>query len=150
GYTILTGQLGTMATVVPLYPNLAYRPDADFEPIGLLLEQFNFVAARKDFPANDLKEFIAYARSNADKLKVGHAGAGSITFAFALLLNSLLRIKPMMVAFNGSAPMTNALIAGEIDYMTNGIDQIAQHVQGGTIKAYAIGATRRDPALPNI
>jgi tripartite-type tricarboxylate transporter receptor subunit TctC len=150
GYTILTGQLGTMASAVPLYPNLAYKPDADFEPIGLMLEQPNFIVARKDFPAKDLKEFIAYAKGNAQKLNVGHAGVGSITFTFALLLNSLLGIKPTMVPFNGSAPLTNALIGGQIDYMTNGIDQTGQHVQAGTIKAYAIGATERHPDLPNV
>jgi tripartite-type tricarboxylate transporter receptor subunit TctC len=150
GYTILTGQLGTMASAVALYPNLAYKPDADFEPIGLVLEQPNFIVARKDFPAKDLKEFIAYAKGNAQKLNAGHAGVGSITFTFALLLNSLLGIKPTMVPFNGSAPATNALIGGQIDYMTNGMDQIVQHVQAGTIKAYAIGATERDPVLPNV
>ena len=150
GYTILTGQLGTMASAVPLYPNLAYKPDADFEPIGLMLEQPNFIVARRDFPAKDLKEFIAYAKGNAQKLNVGHAGVGSITFTFALLLNSLLGIKPTMVPFNGSAPMTNALIGGQFDYMTNGIDQVGQHVAAGTIKAYAIGATERHLALPSV
>jgi tripartite-type tricarboxylate transporter receptor subunit TctC len=150
GYTILTGQLGTMASAVALYPNLAYKPDDDFEPIGLMVEQPNFIVARKDFPAKGLKEFITYAKGNAQKLNVGHAGVGSITFTFALLLNSMLGIKPTLVPFNGSAPATNALIGGQIDYMTNGIDQVGQHIQAGTIKAYAIGAAERHPDLPNV
>jgi tripartite-type tricarboxylate transporter receptor subunit TctC len=150
GYTVLTGQLGTMASAVALYPNLAYKPDADFEPIGLMVEQPSFIVARKGFPAKDLKEFIAYAKGNAQKLNVGHAGVGSIMFTFALLLNSLLGIKPTMVPFNGAAPATNALIGGQVDYMTNGFDQISQHIQAGTIKAYAIGATERHSDLPNV
>src|SRR5262245_19219871 len=150
GYTILMGQIGTHAFSVSLYPNLAYKPDADFEPIGLILEQPQIIVARKDFPARDLKEFIAYAKGNAQKLNVGHAGVGSITFTFALLLNSLLGIRPTMVPFNGSAPATNALTGGQIDYMVNGFDQVGQHIEAGTIKAYVIGATERYPVLPNV
>jgi tripartite-type tricarboxylate transporter receptor subunit TctC len=150
GYTILLGQLGTMAAAVPLYPNLAYKPDADFEPIGLIVEQPNLIVARKDFPAKDVKEFIAYVKGNAQKLNVGHAGIGSITFTFALLFNSLLGIKPTMVPFNGAAPATNALISGQIDYMTNGIADIGQQVQAGIIKAYVIGTTERHPILPDV
>jgi len=150
GYTILMGQMGTMAAAVALYPNLAYRPDVDFEPIGLVLEQPNLIVARKDFPAKDLKEFMAYAKANAEKLNVGHAGVGSITFTFALLLNSLLGIKPTMVPFNGGALAVNALIGGQIDYMSNGIADIGQQVQVGTIKAYAVGATERHPILPDV
>src|SRR3954447_21553610 len=60
GYTLLMGQMGTHAAAVPLYPNLAYKPDVDFEPIGLVTDFPVFIAARKDFPANNLQEFMAY------------------------------------------------------------------------------------------
>src|SRR5258705_10320507 len=60
GYTIQIGHLGTHAVSVSLYPNLAYKPDTDFEPIGLVVEQPILIVARKDFPPNDIKEFIAY------------------------------------------------------------------------------------------
>src|SRR5712671_4034578 len=59
GYTILMGQMGTHAASVALYPNLAYKPDADFEPIGLVTAFPLIIAARKDFPPKDLKEFAA-------------------------------------------------------------------------------------------
>jgi tripartite-type tricarboxylate transporter receptor subunit TctC len=106
--------------------------------------------ARKDFPAKDLKEFMSYAKTNAEKLNVGHAGVGSITFTLPLLLNSLLGIKPTMVPFNGAAPATNALVGGQVDYIVTGIADIAQQVQTGTIKAYAVAATERHPILPNV
>jgi tripartite-type tricarboxylate transporter receptor subunit TctC len=60
GYTIQMGHMGTHAVSVSLYPNLAYRPDVDFEPIGLVVEQPTLIVARRDFPAKDLKEFAAY------------------------------------------------------------------------------------------
>src|SRR5262249_5381508 len=84
GYTILMGHIGTHAFSVSLYPKLAYKPDVDFEPVGLVFQQPNVIVARKDFPAKDLKEFIGYAKANAEKLNLGHAGVGSITFTFPL------------------------------------------------------------------
>jgi tripartite-type tricarboxylate transporter receptor subunit TctC len=150
GYTILMGHTGTHAFSVPLYPNLAYKPDVDFEPIGLVVELPDLIVARKDFPPKDLKEFVAYVRANAEKLNMAHAGVGSVSFTFGLLLNSVLGVKPTLVPFNGVAPATNALIAGQVDYMCLGISEVGPQVQGGTIKAYAIGTTERHPTLPNV
>src|SRR5262249_55830652 len=64
GYTILMGHMGTHAVSVSLYPNLAYKPDVDFEPIGVVIEVPVVIVARNNFPANDLKEFMAYVRAN--------------------------------------------------------------------------------------
>jgi len=150
GYTILMGHVGTHAFSVPLFPNLAYKPDVDFEPIGTVFEQPYFIVAKKDFPPKDLRELISYVKGNAEKLNVAHAGVGSTTYTYALLLNSLLNVKPTMVPFNGAAPAMNALVAGQCDYMCNGINEIGQHVLAGTIKAYAVGATERHPVLPNV
>jgi len=150
GYTILMGDTGTHAFSVSFYPNLAYKPDVDFEPIGAVLEFPFLIVARKDLPPRDLKEFIAYVKGNAEKLNVGHAGFGSPLFTYALLLNSVLGVKPTMVPFTGAAPAANALIGGQIDYMLNGISDVGQQVQAGTIKAYAIAAAERHPALPNV
>jgi tripartite-type tricarboxylate transporter receptor subunit TctC len=116
GYTLLMGHMGTHVFSVGLYPNLAYKPDVDFEPIGIVFESPDIIVARKDFPPKDLKEFIGYAKANAEILNVGHAGVGSITFTFALLFNSLLGIKPTMVPFSGAAPAMNALVGGQVDY----------------------------------
>jgi tripartite-type tricarboxylate transporter receptor subunit TctC len=150
GYTILMGHTGTHAFSVSFYPNLAYKPDVDFEPIGAVAETPELIVARKDIPPRDMKEFIAYAKGNAEKLNVGHAGVGSLTFTYALLLNSLLGVKPTMVPFTGAAPAANALIGGQIDYMLNGISDVGQQVQAGMIKAYAIAAAEHHPALPNV
>ena len=150
GYTILMGHTGTHAFSVSFYPNLAYKPDVDFEPIGTVSETPELIVARKDLPPRDMKEFIAYAKGNSETLNVGHAGVGSLTFTYALLLNSRLGVKPTMVPFTGAAPAANALIGGQIDYMLNGISDVGQQVQAGAIKAYAIAAAERHPALPNV
>jgi tripartite-type tricarboxylate transporter receptor subunit TctC len=150
GYTILMGGINTHVFSVSFYPNLAYMPDVDFVPIGVVFEAPTFIVARRDFPPRDLKEFVAYVKANAERLNMAHAGVGSGRFTFGLLLNSLLGVKPTMVPFNGAAPAVNALLGGQIDYMCLGIAEVGPQLQGGTIKAYAIGTTERHPNVPNV
>src|SRR5947209_7735862 len=150
GYTIQIGQMGTHAAAVAFYPDLAYKPDVDFEPIGLIAGLPIVITARKDFPANDLKEFIRYVKANAGKVNAAHAGVGSITHTTGLLLHSLLGVQPTFVPFNGAAPAMNALLGGQVDYICNAIPDSVPHVQSGTAKVYAISTTERSPALPNV
>jgi tripartite-type tricarboxylate transporter receptor subunit TctC len=150
GYTIQVGQMGTHAASVALYPNLAYRPDADFEPIGMIAGLPVVITAKKDLPPKDLKEFAAYVKANAERLNVAHAGVGSITHVTCLLLNSILGVKPTLVPFTGAAPAMNALLGGQVDYMCNAIPDVVQQVQSGTVKAYAIGTAGRNATMPNV
>ena len=150
GYTLLMGQMGTHAAAVPLYPNLAYKPDVDFEPIGLVTDFPVFIVARKDFPANDLKEFIAYVKGHSATLNVSHAGVGSTFFTTCLLLNSILGVKPTLVPFNGGSPAMNALMTGQVDYMCGDGVTTAPQLAAGTVKVFAIAAPVRNSALPNV
>ena len=150
GYTIQVGQMGTHAAAVAFYSNLAYKPDVDFEPIGMIAGLPIVITARKDFPANDLKEFIRYVKANAAKVNAAHAGVGSITYTTCLLLHSLLGVQPTFVPFTGAAPAMNALLGGQVDYICNAIPNSIPHVQSGTAKGYAISTAERSPALPNV
>jgi putative tricarboxylic transport membrane protein len=150
GYTVEMGQLGTHATAVALYPNLGYRPDVDFEPIGLARTDPMLLVARRDFPPSDLPEFVSFVKANAYSLNVAHAGVGSIFFATCLMLNSILGVTPTLVPFNGGAPAMNALVGGQVDYMCADPITAIPQLQAGTIKAYAIGANGRNRMLPNV
>jgi tripartite-type tricarboxylate transporter receptor subunit TctC len=150
GYTIEMGHMGTHAASVALYPNLAYKPDSDFAPIGMVAGTPVLILAKKDFPAKDLKEFVAYVKANVDKLNMAHAGVGSVSFTTCLLLNSILGVKPTSIPFNGTGPALTALISGQVDYMCDQIVNVVQQIQAGQIKAYAIGTAERNPALPNV
>src|SRR5579871_864113 len=150
GYTIVMGQMGTHAAAVALYPNLPYRPEFDFEPIGMARMDPMLIVARKDLPPKDLKEFVAYVKANGSRLNVSHAGVGSIFFATCLLLNSILDVNPTLVPFNGGAPAMNALVGGQVDYMCADTITTIPQLQAGTIKAYAIGADDRNPVLPTV
>jgi tripartite-type tricarboxylate transporter receptor subunit TctC len=150
GYTIALGHMGTHAASVALYPNLAYKPDVDFEPIGLIVDQPIVLVTRKDFPANDLSEFVAYAKANEAKLNLAHAGVGSVSFTSCHLLNAAIGIKPTSVPFSGTAPAMRAIVGGQVDYLCDTILGVVPQVQGNTIKALAIATSKRNAALPNV
>ena len=150
GYTLITGHMGTHAASVPLYPNLAYDPEKDFEPVALLAGTPILMLARKDFPPKDLKEFITYVKANVGKVNAAHAGVGSVSHVSCQLLNSILDIKPTAVPFNGTGPAMNALVGGQVDYMCDQIVNAVPQINGGTIKAYAVATPERNPSLPDI
>jgi tripartite-type tricarboxylate transporter receptor subunit TctC len=150
GYTLITGHMGTHAASVPLYPNLAYHPEKSFEPIALLAGTPILILARKDLPPKDLKEFIAYVKTNVDKVNAAHAGVGSVSHVSCQLLNAVLDIKPVGVPFNGTGPAMNALVGGQVDYMCDQIVNAVPQITGGTIKSYAIATPARNPSLPDL
>jgi tripartite-type tricarboxylate transporter receptor subunit TctC len=150
GYTLITGHMGTHAAAVPLYPKLAYHPEKDFEPVALLAGTPILILAKKDFPAKDLKEFVAYVKANTDKMNMAHAGIGSVSYSSCELLSSVLEIKPTGVPFNGTGPAMNALVGGQVDYMCDQIVNAVPQINGGTIKAYAVATPERNPSLPDL
>jgi tripartite-type tricarboxylate transporter receptor subunit TctC len=150
GYTIISGHLGTHALAPAFYPNLGYDPQKDFAPIGLTAEYPELLVVRKDLPANNLKEFIAYAKANSDKLNGGHAGLGSVSYIGCLLLHSAIGIKPTMIPFTGTAPVLNAMLTGQVDYACDPVLGPFGQVQGGNLKALAVAAKKRSPLLPDV
>jgi tripartite-type tricarboxylate transporter receptor subunit TctC len=129
---------------------LRYDPVTDFAPIGMAALAPILIVARKDLPPKDLKEFIAYAKTNAAKLNEAHAGVGSISYTSCTLLNAALGLKITQVAYRGTGPALNDLLAGQVDLMCDQIVTYVEQVKGGTIKAYAVASAERSPALPNV
>ena len=150
GYTILSGHLGTNVLAAAFYPNLGYDPQKDFAPIGLSAEYPELLVVRKDFPANNLKEFVAYTKANAGKLNVGHAGLGSVSYIGCLLLDSAIGIKPTLVPFTGTAPVLAAMLGGQIDYECDPVLGTLSQVQAGSVRALAVAAKKRSPMLPDV
>jgi tripartite-type tricarboxylate transporter receptor subunit TctC len=150
GYTICMGHMGTHGAAPGVYPDLKYDPVKDFEPVGLAAGTPILIVARKDFPAKDLKEFTAYVKQNSEKLNEAHAGTGSVSFTTCTLLNSMLGAKPTRVAYRGTGPALNDLVAGQVDYMCDQIVNLVPQIQAGTIKAYAVALPERSPALPDV
>jgi tripartite-type tricarboxylate transporter receptor subunit TctC len=146
----MMGHMGTHGAAPALYPNLRYDPTKDFEPIGLVAGTPILIVARKDFPAADLKEFVARLKDPAVKVRQAHAGVGSVSFTTCTLLTAQLGVKNIVAAYRGTGPALNDLVGGQVDYMCDQIVNLVEQINGGAIKAYAIATEERSPALPNV
>jgi tripartite-type tricarboxylate transporter receptor subunit TctC len=150
GYTLLAASMGSQVAAPSLYPNLRYDSVKDFAPIGLTAHAPAAIVARKDFPAKDLREFIAYVREHGDKVRQGHGGIGASSHMACLLFTSQLGLKPQLIGYRGTGPALTDLMSGQIDFFCEQIVSVAAAVKSGTIKAYAISADRALPALPGV
>src|SRR5262249_47822225 len=121
-----------------------------FEPIGLIVDTYPLVVARKNFPPNDLREFTAYVKANGPALNMAHGGVGSMSFNQGLLLSSLLGVRPTYVPFNGTGPAASALTHGSLYYMLGPPAEVGPQTDAGLLKAYAIMGPKRDPILPKL
>ena len=150
GYTIMMGHMGTHGAAPSLYPNLKYAPTKDFAPIGLVAGTPILIVTKKDFPAKDLKEFIAYVKANGDKVNEAHAGVGSVSHTTCALLHSLIGTKTGRIAYRGTGPVLNDLVGGQVDFGCDQIVNLVSQVKAGSIKALAIATKERSPALPDV
>ncbi len=150
GYTLMMGHMGTHGAAPALYSKLKYDPTKDFAPIGMASGTPIVIVAKKDFPAKDLKEFIAHLKANQATLNQAHAGVGSVSFTTCTMLNYQLGTKFTQVAFRGTGPALNAMVGGQVDFMCDQIVNLVEQIKGGTIRAYAIATPERSPALPDV
>ena len=106
GYTLFLHHIG-MSTAPSLYRKLPYDAVNDFEPIGLINETPMTLVAKKDFPAKDLKEVIAYLKANKDKVNLANAGLGAASHLCGMLFMSAIQTDLTTVPYNGTGPAMN-------------------------------------------
>ena len=150
GYTIMMGHMGTHGAAPALYPNLKYDPAKSFSPIGLVAGTPIVVVTKKGFPSKDLKDFAAYLKTNGDKVNEAHAGVGSVSHTTCTMLQSIMGTKTGRVAYRGTAPALNDLVAGQVDFGCDQIVNLVSQIKGGSVKALAIATKERSPALPDV
>jgi tripartite-type tricarboxylate transporter receptor subunit TctC len=150
GYTFGVGSVGTHAQNPSLYKRPAYNSLTDFTHVALMAETPIALTVRKDLPANNFKEFVAYAKENHGKMQFGSAGPGSATHLGCVVLNSVLGINPTHVPYRGTGPAMQDLHGGRIDYLCEIINTAKPHIESGAIKALAIMTKERSPVLPDL
>ena len=149
GYTVFIHHIGH-ATAPALYRKLGYDSIKDFEPIGLVNDGAMAVIARKDFPAANLKEMIAYLKANKEKINMANAGVGSASHLCGMLFQTALATDFTTVPYKGTGPAMNDLLGGQVDFMCDQTTNNASQIKAGKVKAYAITTAQRVPALPDL
>jgi tripartite-type tricarboxylate transporter receptor subunit TctC len=150
GYTFLVGNTGTHAYNQTLYKRPLYNSATDFAPVGLVSESPRILIARKELPANNLQQFIAYLKANEKTAQFGSAGVGSGTHLPCVMLNLALGLDIAHIPYRGAAPVMQDLIGGRIDYMCDTIQTGAQQAKQGTVKGIAVMSERRVPIIPDL
>jgi len=150
GYQFSIGTAGTHAYNQTLYRKPQYDVVADFAPIGLVGESFFALVVRKEFPANTLSEFVAYAKANAARMQFGSAGAGSATHIICVLLNSVMGTKIAHVPYRSTVQAMQDLIAGRIDFVCDAGSAVVPLIKGDVVKALANLGPHRAPMLPEL
>jgi tripartite-type tricarboxylate transporter receptor subunit TctC len=142
--------MGTHAAAPAQYPNLKYDPAKDFTAIGLTAEAPAVIVTRKDFPANNLKEFVEYVTKNQTKVNEAHAGVGSQSHTYCTLLQSIMGTKTARIAYRGGAPLINDLVGGQVDFSCVSLNSVVSQIQGGAIKAIAIASPERADVIKDV
>ncbi|MSP37102.1 MAG: tripartite tricarboxylate transporter substrate binding protein BugD [Deltaproteobacteria bacterium] len=149
GYTLLLHHIG-MSTAPGLYRKLPYNPMTDFEHIGLINEVPMTFVAKKDFPANDLKELIAYVKANKEKINLANAGIGAASHLCGMLFMSAINTDLTTVPYNGTAPAMNDLLGGQVDLMCDQTTNTTSQIRAEKIKVYGVTTKKRLASLPNV
>jgi tripartite-type tricarboxylate transporter receptor subunit TctC len=150
GTQFVLGSVGTHAQNQWLYKQPAYNAAKDFEAVILVGSTPLLLVTRKDFPASNLQEFIAYGKAHPGELKFGSAGVGSAIHMGCVLFNAAAGISATHIPYRGGAPAMQDMIAGRIDYGCNIITSGYPQVRDQAVKAPALLSAKRAPLLPDL
>jgi tripartite-type tricarboxylate transporter receptor subunit TctC len=149
GYTIGIGQLGTHVINGAIYA-LPYDLLKDLDPIALVADSPQMIISKNAVPAQNLRELIAWLRTNPGKSTLGYPGPGSAPHIVGTLFQKLTETRLQFVPYRGGGPAMQDLIAGQVDLNIPLAAVALPHVRAGKIKAYAVTAKTRLESAPEI
>ena len=150
GYTFGIGTVGSHAQNQTLYAHPLYNSVTDFTPVALIAEVPIVLITRKDLPVNNLKEFVAYAKANQEKMQFGSGGVGAASHLGCVVLNTSMGTNITHIPYKGGGPAMQDVIAGRIDFECEIMSTVKSHIDGGSVKALAILSKTRSPVEPNL
>ncbi|MDH0738112.1 Bug family tripartite tricarboxylate transporter substrate binding protein [Achromobacter spanius] len=148
GYTVLYNT-SSIALSPNLYRNLPFDPVKDFEAVSSTAIIPLVLLAHPSLPVKNVSEFVSYAKAHPGKLSYGSAGAGNVTHLGALLFLRSVGIDAVHVPYRGSAPAMTDLVGGQVQFMTNTLNDSLGFVRDGKLKALAVSSKARSPQLPD-
>jgi tripartite-type tricarboxylate transporter receptor subunit TctC len=150
GYTLLIGSIGVFGINPALFKDLKYDPLKDFDLLSVAVRTPNVLVASPSFPANNVRELIAYLKQNPGKTTFASSGTGSSDHLTAALFWQKTGTTGIHVPYRGGGPAINDLIAGHANVSFQNLGAIAQQVKGGRLKALAVTSDKRTATLPDV
>jgi tripartite-type tricarboxylate transporter receptor subunit TctC len=149
GYTLMVAPSATMAVNVTLYKSLSYNPATDFTPIAIAAQTPFVLVVNNDLPVKSIADLVKYAKEKGP-LSYATAGPGVPHHLFGELLKTMTGIQMSPVAYRGSAPALNDVIAGHIPLMFVDLGPSLGIIQAGKVRAIGISTKSRFAALPDV
>jgi tripartite-type tricarboxylate transporter receptor subunit TctC len=150
GDTLLLGTSSIMAASPNLTANLTYDPVNDFVPISLVATIENILVVHPSVPAKTVKELVAYAKANPNKLSYASSGIGSTYHLGAELFGSQTGIEWTHVPYRGAAPAIQDVLAGHVQVMFDNTSSAIPNIKSGRLKALGVASLKRYPTLPEL
>ena len=150
GYTLLIANVGTQSINPSLYPKLPYNPDTAFAPISLICELPFVLMASPSFAPNTVKELVAYARANPEKVTFASSGQGGSPHLTAEIFQLATGTRLTHVPYKGGGPAMTDLMAGHVDLLFASVLEGSGHIKAGKLKGLAVTHAKRSPALPDV
>ncbi|MEY3513012.1 MAG: putative extracytoplasmic binding receptor [Pseudomonadota bacterium] len=150
GNTIFVTSSGVLAANIHLFKRTGFDPFKDFAPIIRLVNQPNILMVHPSVPVNSVKELIALAKAQPEKVTMGSAGIGTGQDIAAKQFEMAAGVKVLHVPYKGGAPALNDLLGGQIQSMFETSPTALQYVTGNKLRGLAITSTKRSPLLPNL
>jgi tripartite-type tricarboxylate transporter receptor subunit TctC len=148
GYTLYLATNSTHSANVHLYNKMPFDPVADFTPIARLTRNPLVMVVNKDFPAKDLKQFIAYAKANPGKLSYGSGNTGSM--AAAQLVRSMASIDAVRISYPGTPQAITDLLGGRIEFVITDVAVTREFINNGSLRALGVTTAQKVASLPNV
>lgn len=150
GYTLMLANTGVMVINPALYSKLPYQTTRDFTPIARTAMQPLALLVNPKVPAQNLREFVDYARARPGQINYGSAGNGGISHLVPEMFKSSTGLFMVHIPYRGSAPAFTDLMGGQVQFMAESIPQAAAYHKQGKVRAIAVTSRERNPALPDI
>jgi tripartite-type tricarboxylate transporter receptor subunit TctC len=150
GYTLLLSSAGPIVINPGLYPKLGYDPIRDLAPIAFIASSPLVLVLHPSVPAKTVKELVALAQAQPDKLSYGSGGSGSPPHLTAELFKTMTGAKMTHIPFKGSAPSVIALVGGQVDLSFSTVAITLPQMKAGRIRALAVTSPTRHPAVPQL
>jgi tripartite-type tricarboxylate transporter receptor subunit TctC len=149
GYTLLMHNI-TFAAAPALYKSRTYDPLKDFDPIGLVAETPQAIVAKKAITAKNLRELVAYIKTNQQTINLADAGRGSASYLCNLFFAQAIGASMTAVSYRGMNPALNDLLAGQVDLMCDQVANTVEQIKAGNINAYCVTAREKLDQLPSL
>jgi tripartite-type tricarboxylate transporter receptor subunit TctC len=150
GYTLLLAYSGYQVGNPHLFKKAGWDPIKDFAPVAMLTRAPQVVTARQNLPVNNLRELVAYAKANPDKLNYASSGNGSIQHIAGELFKQMTGTSLTHVPYKGAGPAVQDLLGGQVDLFFTTPASVVSHIKADKLKGLAVTSSARLSSLPQV